>query len=215
MLFLAPVSLARTPTIGARVSYAMRASIDLGPRGEVRYSGKVDETVKAVEKDLLTTAVEATTTVEAMSVSRQGRPILSDRVERLDGTLVTPAKPDEVVLFATTRVDRLRAFYVPSAPVEIGGAWWHTEGKGEPSKSPPFSSYLKLEGEEKVGVRDTWRVSLDANEVEDEHPTHVRAMLWIDKADGALERGQWQIDGFVYSPTAPPSTAKLELSRTD
>ena len=99
--------------------------------------------------------------------------------------------------------------------MEIGASWWRNEGRDEEAKSPPFASYLRLEGEEKVGKRDTWRVSIDANEVDDEHPTHVKGMLWLDKSDGGLERGQWTIDGFTYSPTSPPGKGRFELSRVD
>ncbi len=215
LLLIAPASLKRTPAVGARVVYAVKATIDLGNQGEVRYSGKSEEQVKTVEKGLLTTTVETAVTVDVMGVVREGRPVVSERVERLDGTIVTAAKADSVVLFATPRIDRLRSFYAPVAAVEIGAGWWRTEEKDDAAKSPPFSSYLKLEGEEKVGARDTWRVSIDANEVGDEHPAHVKGMLWIDKADGALERGQWVIDGFTFSATAPPGKARYELSRTD
>lgn len=215
LAFAGPVSLVRAPVVGTHAVYAMRAALDLGDKGQATYTGTYDETVKSVEKETVTTAVSTTVTVTAMAVVRQGRPVTSERVERLDGTVTTLAKVDDVVLFATPRVDRLRSPYLPASPVEIGACWWHTEGKSDAAKAPPFSSYLKLEGEEKVGARDTWRISLDANEVDDEHPTHVKAMIWVDKADGTLERGQWAIDNFTYSATAPTSKAKLELSRTD
>ena len=215
MLFLSPILLARTPKVDDRATYALRAVIDLGGQDDVRFTGTFKERVSAVAGEVLTTSVETKISVELMGVVRESRSIASDRVERLDGTLLSPAAVDGTVLFATGRVDRLRAFYAPAAPVEIGAGWWRTEGRNDALKSPAFSSYLKLVGTEKIGERDTWQVSLDANEADDERPTHVKGMLWLDKANGALVRGQWTLDGFSYGETVSTSKARLELTRTD
>lgn len=145
LLALAPVTLARTPKVDDRAVYAVRAVIDLGGQDDVRFSGTSIERVKAVADGLVTTAVGFQVSVDVMDVVRQSRAIESDRVERLDGTLVTASKSDSTLLFVTPRMDRLRAFYPPAKPVEIGAAWWHTEERRDDVKVPPFSSYLTFE----------------------------------------------------------------------
>ena len=216
LLLAAPgVPLARTPRVDDRAVYALRALIDLGGQDDVRFTGTVKERVKAVESGTVTTEVETAISVDLAGVVRQGRPVASDRVERLDGELVTPAKIDETLLFATPRVDRLRAFYPPAAPVAVGASWWRTGERSEAFKAPPFASHFQLEGEEKLGARDVWRVASDATEAADERPARVRGMLWLDKADGSLVRGQWTLDNFTYGPTDPSSHARLELSRVE
>lgn len=212
---MVPASLHRTPKVGDHAAYAMKAIIDLGGKDDVRFTGTFDEKVKAVEGEDVTTTVDSRIQVDVMGVARQGGALSSDRKEKLDGTLVSPARIDSTLLFGVPRIDRLRALYRPKDAVEVGASWWHTEAKNETFKAPPFSSYGKLEGDEKVGARDTWRVSIDANEVEEASPTHVKGMVWIDKADGSLVRGQWTMNGFVYSLTTPPMNARMELVRSD
>lgn len=215
LLLLAPVDLRYVPKVGDKATYAMRASIDLTNQDEVRFTGKVVELVKSVQDGVVTRAVENTLNLDVLGVMRFGRPLASEQVERLDGGLVKAATVDDTLLFATARIDRLRAFFPPTAPLEVGSAWWHTDDRSEALKAPPFSAYSKLEGDEKIGARDAWRVSIDANEVGDEHPVHVKGMVWLDKADGSLVRGQWTIDGFSYNPTSPPGHGRYELSRMD
>ena len=214
-LLIAPVAFVRTPKVDDRATYSLAALIDLGGQDDVRFEGTFRERVKAVENGRVTTSVSSLVRVDVMGVVREGRAVESDRVEGLDGSVVEAAKVDGVLLFATLRVDRLRAFYPPEKPVESGVGWWRTEGRRDESKAPPFSSYLVLLGEEKVGTRDAWRVSLDAGEVAEDRPVRVRGMVWIDKGDGSLVKGQWTIDGFTYSATAPPGNARLEMTRTD
>lgn len=212
-LVLAPVLFRRVVKVDDVVRYDMRATIALtGGNDDVRFSGTSEQKVKSLDGDTLTLAVKDQVRLESGSLVREGRAVESVQTERLDGTLLTVAKTDPTVLFADPRVDRLRQFYPPSKPVEIGATWWRTSPADQ---KPPSSSYFVFEGEEKVGNRDTWRIRLDANEVGDPHPTHVKGMLWIDKADGWLDRGQWTIDGFAYSETAPPLSARLELSRKE
>ncbi len=52
-------------------------------------------------------------------------------------------------------------------------------------------------------------------DVDDASPVHVKGMLWLDKTDGSLVRGQWAIDGYTYSASSPPLHAKYELARAD
>lgn len=215
LVLFAPVALQRTPKVDDRAVYAMRGLIDLGGQDDVRFTGTSTEKVKSLTGDTLITGVETKVSVELMGVVRESRSIASDRVEKLDGTLLSPSAMDSTVLFATPRVDRLRAFYVPSGPVEVGASWWRTEGRNDALKAPAFSSFLKLVGDETVGTRETWKVSLDANEADDEHPVHVKGMLWLEKTNGMLVRGQWTIDGFTFSETSAASKARLELTRTD
>ena len=211
LALLVPVLLRRTPTVDARATYAIRAVIELGGDDDVRFTGSSKERVAAVEDGTIATSVETKLSVDVMGVVREGRTILSTRTERTDGTLVTPAKLDPTALFATSRTERLRVLFAPAAPVEIGEGWWRTAPKGE--QGAAFSSYSRLEGEEKAEGRDAWRVSTDAREAGDDAPVRVRGMLWIDKTDGSLVRGQWTIEGFTYSPTAPPGNARLEYTR--
>ena len=211
-LLLAPVILQRVPKVDDQAAYSMQALIDLGGDDDVKFSGTFTEKVRSVVGDTFTTNVVTKIHVELMGVIRESRSIESDRVERIDGTLLSPSMVDSTVLFATPRVDRLRAVYLPSSPVETGATWWRTEGRNDALKAPAFSSFMKFVGEEKIGARDVWKVSLDANEVDDEHPAHVKGMLWLDKANLSLVKGQWAIEGFTYSENAAPSKARLELT---
>lgn len=210
LLALAPATLARLPKPGDRARYRLGAVIDLPGQDPVRFEGTLDEKVRSVESGLVTTEVISQISVDLTGIVRQGLPVESVRVERTDGELVTAAKIDSTLLFATFQVDRLRAVYLPPSPVEIGAGWWRTHVKGE---TPPFASYLTLVGEEKIGGWDSWRISIDATEADDSRPIHVKGMVWIDKTDGALIKGQWTIEGFAFKPTAALRDARLELSR--
>lgn len=215
LLLAAPITLKRTPKVDDKAMYAMGALIDLGGQDDVRFTGSLNERVKSVEGDTVTTAVESRVSVEVLGVVRQGAMIQSDRVEKLDGTTVSPGKMESTLLFAGARVDRLRTFYLPPAGVEIGEGWWRTEKRNDGFKAPPFSSFLKLEGEEKMGKRDVWRASVDANEADEAAPVHVKGMVWLDKADGSLVKGQWTISGYVHNANTPAMTARYELTRVE
>ncbi len=215
LVFAPTVTLVRLPKVGDKATYEMRAIIDLGGRDDVKFTGTSTERIKSIEGGLVTTSVESRTTVDVMGVARESRPIVSDRLERLGGGLMAAERVDETVLFASARVDRLRAVFLPTAAVAVGGSWWRNEEKDAKLDAPPFSSYLRLVGEEKIGKRDAWQVSLDANEVDDARSIHVKGMVWLDKSDGSLVRGQWTIDGFTYGATDPPGKARLEIVRKD
>ena len=208
---LAPVTLARLPKPGERARYRLGAVIDLEGQQGVQFAGTLDEKVRSVEEGQVTTEVTSQLSVDMAGVNRQGLPVDSVRVDRLDGELVTPSKIDSTLLFATPRVDRLRAVYLPSKPIEIGSGWWRTQTREE--GKVPFASYLTLIGEEKVDGWETWRISLDANEADEARPIHVKGMVWIDKTDGSLVKGQWTIEGFAFSPTAALRDARFELTR--
>ena len=207
---LAPVTLARLPKLGERARYRLGAVIDLPGQEPVRFEGTLDEKVRSVEKETVTTDVTSRISVDLTGIVRQGLPIESIRVEKTDGEILTSSKIDGTLLFATPRVDRLRAVYFPSFPVEIGAGWWRTRAKDE---SPPFASYLTLVGEEKIGAWDSWRISIDASEADDARPIRVKGVVWIDKADGSLVKGQWTVEGFAFSPTAALRDARFELTR--
>ncbi|RYG22636.1 hypothetical protein EON82_16500 [bacterium] len=211
----APVTLKRSPKPDDRASYAMKALIELPGQDGIRFTGTWNEKVRSVEAGKVTTAVESRVSVDVLGIVRQSAMISSDRVETLDGALITASKVDPTLLFGVPRVDRLRSFYFPSGPVEIGNAWWHTSPANGDLKAPPSASYLKLEGEEKIGQRETWRASVDAHEVDDPNPVNVKGMLWLDKNDGSLVRGQWTIQGFVRDAQTPPMSARIEFSRTN
>jgi len=210
-----PVTLKRTPKVDTTTTYAMKALIDLGGKDDIRFTGSFKEKTKSIADGKITTAIESRVSVEVLGIVRQSAMMESRRVETSTGALIEAAKTDSTLLFAAPRIDRLRAFIFPTVPVESGVGWWYLSEKDDNLKSPPSSSYLKLEGEEKLGERDTWRASIDAREVDIEYPTRVRGMVWLDKTDGSLVRGQWQIEGFVLNATTPPMTARLELSRVD
>ena len=214
-LALAPVVLRRAAKVDDRAQYAMKALIDLGGQDDVRFTGIFNERVRSVEAGAVTTAVESRVTVDVMGIVRQGGLLTSERVEKPDGTLVAPARVEATLLFGVPRIDRLRGFYFPAGPVEAGTGWWHTEPGNEGFKAPPFSSYIKLEAEEKIGRRDVWRASLDANEVEDAAPVRVKGVVWLDKADGSLIKGQWTISGYVYGGATAPLNARYELTRVE
>lgn len=215
LLPAAPVTLKRTPKVDTRVTYAMKALIDLGGKDDIRFTGTFNEKTKSLDDGKMTTAIESRVSVEVLGIVRQSAMMESQRVEGSDGSLLVAAKTDSTLLFAAPRIDRLRAFIFPAPPVEIGTAWWHLSEKDDNLKAPPNSGYFKLEGEEKVGDKETWRASIDAREVDIEYPTHVRGMVWLDKTDGSLVRGQWTIEGFVLNATTPPMNARLELLRVD
>ena len=211
LLVLAPTALAWSPKAGDQARYRIGAVIDLQGQEGVLFGGTLDEKVRSVEDGLVTTEVVSQLSVDMAGVNRQGLPVESVRVQKIDGDLVTASKIDATLLFATPRVDRLRSVYQPAKPVEIGSGWWRTQGKAE--GSPPFASYLTLSGEEKIGEWDTWKIALDATEADDPRPIHVKGMVWIDKTDGSLVKGQWSIDGFAFSPTAALRNARYELTR--
>ena len=211
----APVELKRAPKPDDHASYAMKALIELSGQEGIKFTGTWNEKVRSVQAGTMTTAVESRVSVEVLGIVRQSAIVSSDRVETLEGALIAASKADPTLLFAVPRVDRLRQFYFPSKAVEVGDAWWHLSPADPNLKAPPSASYLKLEGDEKIGDRDTWRASLDAHEVDDENPVHVKGMLWLDKANGALIRGQWTIQGFVHDAQTPPMNARLEFARTD
>lgn len=211
----APVTLKRSPKVNDRVSYAMKALIELQGQDGIRFTGTWNERVRAIDSGRLTTAVDSRVSVDVLGIVRQGGMVSSDRVETLEGGLITASRIDSTLLFGVPRVDRLRQFYFPTGPVEVGDAWWHTSLADGNLKAPPSASYLKLEGEEKIGQRDTWRTSVDANEVDDPNPVRVKGMVWLDKSDGSLVKGQWTIQGFVRDAQTPAMNARMELTRTE
>jgi hypothetical protein len=212
----APTVLKRTPKVDDRATYEMKALIELEGQDGIKFTGTWNERVRSVEGGKVTTAVESRVSVEVLGIVRQSAIVTSDRVETIDGALITASKADPTLLFAAPRVDRLRQFYFPTGSVEIGDAWWHTSpAEGATLKAPPSACYSKLEGEEKIGDRDTWRTSVDASEVDDPNPVHVKGMLWLDKTNGSLVRGQWTVQGFVHDPQTPAMNARLEFTRKD
>lgn len=214
-LLFAPVDLHRSPKVGAKVSYSLRATLGAGEQDAARYSGKITEEVKSVNGDSFVTESVAKIDVEILGTVQARAPHTSARTEKLDGTLVAAGRIDPLALFSVGRVDRLRGLYFPTGSVNVGDGWWHLGKADDSLKGGAFSSYGKLVGEEKVNDRDTWKLSVDAREVDVPDAIHVKGMVYLDKADGSLVWGQWQIEGFVAREGDPAATARVELKRVD
>ena len=112
----------------------------------------------------------------------------------------------------TYRMANLQAFQYPSAAVKLGDSW-QVEVKKDDKGSVDAKGTYKIEGEEKLGERDTYRIHAMIKESIDNEPASVDATYWIDAKDFSVVKvtGTWTNAPFP-SPIGP-ATARITMIR--
>lgn len=207
------ISLKRAAKSGESIKYRLKADVEIQGM-EAAFSTLVTEKV---------TKVESNGNYVLESAQSEGKVNLSGQEMDVPGTTQTFVyKPNgEVVEIKAETVDgnvyrtaNLTAFIVTDKAVKVGDEWTHDIKKDEKTGTMPAKGTYKIEGEEKVGEFDTFKVKFATKETEGgESAASCEGTSWVNKKDGTLVKseGVWKNVPFPGAPG--PINAKYTLTR--
>jgi hypothetical protein len=206
--------LKRVAKTGDVAKFRMKADIDY-QGSAVSFTGLITEKVTKVAEDGQYTIESATTEGKVnfagaeMATDAQGSSA-STSVFKSNGEIVSIAaeQSDPNLL----RLANLLSLRFSSNAVKVGDSWEIAIAKNEQG-AVEAKGVCKLEAQEKVGERDTYRIHGTLKETIEKEPAAVDATYWVDVKDGSLVKltGTWTNAPFPAPIGAV--TAKITMTR--
>jgi hypothetical protein len=78
----------------------------------------------------------------------------------------------------------------------------------------PFSADFKLDGDEKIGSHDTWKIEGTVKESEGKAPATSKSIYWVDKTDGSMVKETSDVKDAPFG-NGQTGTGTLSMLRTD
>jgi hypothetical protein len=209
------INLKRTVKVGDTVKLRLKADVDIQGT-EAAFSSLITEKITKVESN-------GNYTLE--SSQSEGKVNLGGQEMDVPGSTQTSTykATGEVMEIKAENVDgnfyrtaHLTSFIVGDKAVKSGDSWAVEIKKDEKTGAVAAKGTFKIEGEEKIGERDTFKIKHSIKETDGgEAAASVEATSWISKKDGTIVKseGQWKN---VPIPGAPfPVSAKYVMTRED
>lgn len=207
------VSLKRAAKAGESLKYRLKADVDF-------QGTEIALTMQVTEK---TSKVEANGNYVVESAQSNGKIVFGGQeMDAPDSTQVTTyTATGEIIEIKADQVDsnayrtaNLTAFITSDKPVKVGDTWTTEIKKNDKTGAVAAKGTYKVEGEEKVGDHECFKVKYTTKEVEGgESAATCDATSWISKKDGSIVKseGMWKNVPFPGAPG--PINAKFSLTR--
>lgn len=212
-------TLAWNPQEGAKMTYSieMSANIDFGQGpSDLQTNLTLESLIKEVKEDTVTVQgsikkFELLLGGQDMSDMMPGGEEMTGPVTRVftkRGALVSSSASS---LFDNPRFDQVRVFAYPEGPVKVGESWTN-EFKGDKDKKvPPSRGKFTLDGIEKVGEKNAYRVKIAFSELEGEKPMGALGTAWVDQSTGDLVKMDADINDASFAEGMPPMNFKMKV----
>ena len=207
------INLKRTAKVGDSITFKLKADVEVGGM-EANFTAKVVEKVTKVESN-------GNYTVE--SSQKEGKiQFGGQEMEAPESTQTFTYKATGEVLdikadsvdSSVYRMANLQAFVVPDKALKTGDEWPVEVKKDEKTGAVALKGTYKIDGEEKVGDYDCFRVKFSLKETEGgDSAASADGTSWISKKDGTLVKadGKWNNAPFPGAPG--PINAKVTMTR--
>jgi hypothetical protein len=207
------VSLKRVAKAGDTAKYRLKADVEVQGT-EATFSALVTEKISKVESN-------GNYVVE--SAQTEGKIVFGGQeMEAPASTQTFTYKPNgEVVEIKADSVDssvyrtaHLTSFIIVDKAIKTGDEWTHEVKKDEKTGAVAAKGTYKVEGSEKIGDFETFKIKFATKETEGGDTAAVcEGISWISKKDGTLVKseGTWKNVPFPGAPG--PINAKYSMTR--
>lgn len=194
LLALQPVTLQRAPAVGETTRFDLKMETTWEGKSLV-FSGRQEESVTAVNLD---GTFEMTSKQISSKVSYDGQ---ESDVPAGEPTIFRYGPDNEPLALIGDRVDadafrltRVTTVIFPTEGVTEGGTWTR-ELRDDPEQSlPPVKLRFTFEGSESVAGNETYRIKIEAEELDGDFPTKVTGHVWVSSKTGAMVKAKYVID---------------------
>ncbi len=206
------VVLKRIAKSGDTMKFRLKAELEVQGTPVV-LTGLINEKVTGVAANGNITVEQKTTDVKLDFGGSEMNPPATD-----DTTTTTYTPFGTIVDIKSTQTDanlarmsNLQSITIPEKPLKVGDTWDITLPKNEKG-AVELKGTFKVDGAEKIGVYDTYRVKGTMKETTGDQPASVDATYWINVKDASLVKltGTWTN---APLPQIGPSNAKITLMR--
>jgi hypothetical protein len=208
------ITLKRVAKVGDVAKYRMQADIEY-QGSAVSFKGLVTDKVTKVADDGQY-SVESTTTEGKVSFAGAEHPTggqtatATTTIYKPSGEIVSVISEQSDPNFL--RLANLQALHFSANPVKVGDSWEVTIAKSEQG-AVEAKGTCKLEIQEKIGERDTYRIHAVLKETIEKEPAAVDATYWIDVKDGSLVKLTGTFTNAPFPAPIGAVTAKITLTR--
>lgn len=208
-----PVVLKRTPKVGDKATFAIAATLKVMDL-DASVKGTMTEEVVKVEGDVVTTrsTTKATLVLGGQEQDMSDDGDASTSREKLDGTPLPDEDEKEGERAASMRRDNATQVRYPDKPVSVGDTWTAEGQNDEGLNVPGYKITFKLEGEDKVGAVDAWKITAEGGETGGAAPTKIKATYWIDKATGHEIKATSVFENLAFSSDVPSVSGRFEVT---
>lgn len=205
------ITIKRTPKVGDKSNYSISATFTLAGM-DVVLKGTTAEEITKIEDDVVTKKSVTKMTISAGGQEQTPPETTDSSSEKLDGTPVESGIGDATPKASSYRLANINQIFLPAKALAVGDTWIAEGKKDEKRETPGYKIDFKLEGEEKVGAIDSWKVTAVGSETEGDAPTRIKSTYWIEKATGRMVKTVSELTDVVFEGGAPPLTGKLEVT---
>jgi hypothetical protein len=202
------------PKVGDKANYAISGTFEVSG-AEVKLTGTRSEEVLKLENDVVTTKGTSKISVNVMGQDMDQPESTETTKTKLDGTILEVKQGETPAEGGALRLAHLNTLLYPSKPVAIGETWTMEAKKDEKADLPGYRVDFKLEGEEKVGKWDTYKITATGGETEGAAPTKIKSTYWVDKTNGQMVHSLSELTDAVFRPEVPPLSGKMDIMRKD
>jgi hypothetical protein len=208
-------TLQRVAKVGDTARYRLQADIELAGQ-EATFTATVTERVVRVEPngDYAVESVQSEGKVSFAGTSMDapaGAP--STTIYKATGEVVQMR--GEMVDSNAYRIANLGLFRVPGKAVTVGDAWTHSQPADPKTGAVAVRAEYKIEGEEKVGNHDVFRVKMTVKEIEGGEPAINDSIVWINRKDGSTVKLEAKWTNAPIPGAPGPVNSRITLVRVD
>lgn len=201
-----------TPKVGDKSEYAIAGTFEVAG-AEAKLTGTRSEEILKVEADSITSQGKTKLSINVMGQDIDQPESTETTKTKLDGTVIEVKQGDTPAEGGALRLAHLNTLLYPSKPLAVGDTWTMEVKKDEKADMPGYKVDFKLEGEEKVGKWDTYKITAKGGETEGAQPTKIKSTYWIEKTNGSLVHSLSELTDAVFRSDVPPVSGKMDIIR--
>lgn len=212
----ATFSLKRVVKVGDSINFKLQADLDIAG-GTATFTADVNEKVVSVQPngdyDVESNQSNAKVNFNGQEMDApQGGP--QTTTYNANGEILD-IKGEQADQPGARRVANLGIVKSPDQPVKVGDTWTYKIDADSKTGAVAATAEYKVEDAEKVGDRDTVKVSYTVKETEGSDPASNQGATWFDAKDFSTVKGESTWTN-VPIPGAPgPVSGKVTLTRVD
>ncbi|HWD40262.1 MAG TPA: hypothetical protein VG944_15545 [Fimbriimonas sp.] len=207
-------SLKFSPKEGVSTSYSIDASLTINASPATMTSKMVEKIVK----------VDQDGTYSVQTDTDPGKIVYDgNSIDAPKSSSITVYKPNGEIVSMTgdySDASSLRSLDLtillrPDMPVNIGDKWEENLKTDPKTGAVAVHGTYTLDGEEKIGTHDAWRVVGSLREVEGTDPGSNEFTYWVSKEDGSVLKCSSKYSNVVFPGGQGPLSGTITYTRVD